>query len=348
MTALAAVALLSPGCASGAATSASVSAMWQPEPGWQRLPGGTSPSAYGVWLAVEGEREAIVKRLRAPVDGDEPELSDWRSFAWWEREPQVALHGLVAATSGLRGPATLRVDDDDEGTTLMQERVVEADNPGLFVARALGRFARTPCPTRPWLARGQLRERLARTERRGGWQTLARTTLADVADHLWRHRAGHLDALDAAPQVLQHGDPTPANLRAAPATTWSRSTGARWAPAPSVTTSGCGRWRPARTSSPCWRRTSRGWPTPRWPMRGGRRAGHGRLHSLSRLDWALRRVADGEGALAGSTHTPALRRTSTRCSGRRPRSRLCSPEPADAGQSSLAEKVSQASSVPSL
>ena len=157
--------------------------------------------------------EVIVKRLQAPVDGDPPELSDWRSVAWWEREPQVALHGLVAATSGLRGPATLRVEDDDEGITMVQERVAEADNPGLFVARALGRFARTPPPDEPWLARGQLRERLARIERRGGWQTLARTTLADVADHLWRQRARHLAALDEAPQVLQHGDPTPANLR---------------------------------------------------------------------------------------------------------------------------------------
>ena len=187
--------------------------MWQPEPGWQRLPGGTSPSAYGVWLAVVGGRDVIVKRLLAPVDGDPPELSDWRSGAWWEREPQVALHGLVAVTAGLRGPTTLRVEQDDEGTTMMQERVEESDNPGLFVARALGTFARTPTPDEPWLARGQLRERLARIERRGGWQALARTTLADVADHLWRHRDRHLATLDEAPQVLQHGDPTPANLR---------------------------------------------------------------------------------------------------------------------------------------
>ena len=37
--------------------------MWQPEPGWQQLPGGTSPSVYGVWLALEGDREVIAKRL---------------------------------------------------------------------------------------------------------------------------------------------------------------------------------------------------------------------------------------------------------------------------------------------
>lgn len=281
--------------------------MWQPEPGWQRLPGGTSPSAYGVWLALEGDREAIVKRLRAPVEGDEPELSDWRSFAWWEREPQVALHGLVAATSGLRGPATLRVDDDDEGTTLMQESVPEADNPGLFVARALGRFARTPVPDEPWLARGQLRERLARVERRGGWQTLARTTLADVADHLWRHRTGHLDALDAAPQVLQHGDPTPANLRGRDgddvvAIDWSSlGTGA--------VGHDLGLWALATREDfePLLAAYVDGLADPALAEVAAAGARVTAVYtSLSRLDWALRRVADGEGALAGKYSHPSV------------------------------------------
>lgn len=281
--------------------------MWQPEPGWQRLPGGTSPSAYGVWLALEGDREAIVKRLRAPVEGDEPELSDWRSFAWWEREPQVALHGLVAATSGLRGPATLRVDDDDEGTTLMQENVPDADNPGLFVARALGRFARTPVPDEPWLARGQLRERLARVERRGGWQTLARTTLADVADHLWRHRTEHLDALDAAPQVLQHGDPTPANLRGRDgddvvAIDWSSlGTGA--------VGHDLGLWALATREDfePLLAAYVDGLADPALAEVAAAGARVTAVYtSLSRLDWALRRVADGEGALAGKYSHPSV------------------------------------------
>ncbi|MEO5664892.1 MAG: phosphotransferase [Nocardioides sp.] len=281
--------------------------MWQPEPGWQRLPGGTSPSAYGVWLTIEGDREAIVKRLRAPVEGDEPELSDWHSFAWWEREPQVALHGLVAATNGLRGPVTLRVDDDDEGTTLMQERVPEADNPGLFVARALGRFARTPVPDEPWLARGQLRERLSRIERRGGWQTLARTTLADVADHLWRHRVGHLDALDAAPQVLQHGDPTPANLRGRDvddviAIDWSAlGTGA--------VGHDLGLWALAAREDfdPLLAAYVDGLADPTLADAAAAGARVTAVYtSLSRLDWALRRVADGEGALAGKYSHPSV------------------------------------------
>lgn len=281
--------------------------MWQPEPGWQRLPGGTSPSAYGVWLATVGGREVIIKRLHAPVDGDLPGLSDWRSVAWWEREPQVALHGLVAATDGLRGPLMLRVEDDDEGITMMQERVAETDNPGLFVARALGRFARTPPPDEPWLARGQLRERLGRIERRDGWRALARTTLADVADHLWRHRERHLATLDASVQVLQHGDPTPANLRGrvgddVVAIDWSSlGTGA--------VGHDLGLWALATREDfePLLAAYVEGLADPDLAPAAATGARITTVYtSLSRLDWALRRVADGEGALAGKYSHPSV------------------------------------------
>ena len=281
--------------------------MWQPEPGWQRLPGGTSPSAYGVWLALEGGVEVIVKRLLAPVDGDLAELSDWRSVAWWEREPQVALHGLVAATAGLRGPPTLRVEEDDEGITMMQQRVAEASKPGLFVARALGRFARTPSPDEPWLARGQLRERLARIERRDGWHTLARTTLADVADHLWRQRERHLVTLDEAPQVLQHGDPTPANLRGRDgddviAIDWS-SLGI------GAVGHDLGLWALATREDfePLLAAYVEGLADPSLAVAAAAGARITAVYtSLSRLDWALRRVADGEGALAGKYSHPSV------------------------------------------
>ena len=281
--------------------------MWQPEPGWQRLPGGTSPSAYGVWLARDGETDVVVKRLLAPTDASLPELADWRSFAWWEREAQVGLHGLVTASPGLRGPATLRAEEDAEGVTLVQEHVAEADNPGLFVARAIGRFATVPAPDVPWLAQRQLRDRLMRVERRGGWQSLGRTTLADVADHLWRQRGKHLDDLDDAPQVLQHGDPTPANLRGrvgddVVAIDWSSL--------------GTG---PVGHDLGLWALATREGFEPllaAYLVGLGRRdladmAAHGArvaavYTALTRLDWALRRVADGEGALAGKYAHPAV------------------------------------------
>ena len=53
---------------------------------------------------------------------------------------------------------------------------------------------------------------MTRVRRRGGWPTLGRTTVADVADHLWQRHDQLLDQLDALPQVAQHGDPVPGNL----------------------------------------------------------------------------------------------------------------------------------------
>ncbi len=88
----------------------------------------------------------------------------------------------------------------------------DAANSGLFAAHAMGRFAGADLGDAPWLARGQLRDRMERVARRGGWKTLTRTTVSDVADHLWRRREAMLDALDGLTQVPQHGDPVPANL----------------------------------------------------------------------------------------------------------------------------------------
>ena len=185
--------------------------MWQPEPGWHPLPGGTGPSTVGVWRAVLGDQAVVVKRLAAPGAHDPAELRDPRHVAYWRRPADVALSGVVDATPGLRAPITA-VDEDADGITLTQPWVEDAANSGLFAAHALARFAGADLGGRPWLARDQLRDRLLRVARRGGWPTLARTTVADVADHLWRRREAWLAALDALPQVAQHGDPVPANL----------------------------------------------------------------------------------------------------------------------------------------
>jgi hypothetical protein len=185
--------------------------MWQPEPGWHPLPGGSGPSTLGVWRAVLGEQAVAVKRLVAPREHDPAELSDPRHFAYWRRPADVALSGIVDATPGLRAPLTA-VEEDVDGITLTQAWVEDAANSGLFAARSLGRFAGARLDPQPWLARNQQRDRMARVARRGGWPTLARTTVADLADHLWRRRESWLDALDLLPQVPQHGDPVPTNL----------------------------------------------------------------------------------------------------------------------------------------
>ena len=165
--------------------------MWQPEPGWQRLPGGTGPSTVGVWRAVLGERPVAVKRLAAPAEHD-PAGADrppaLRLLAAGRRRGHVRHRGR--RRRGLRSP--LDASGSRRTSTASPSSTTGSRTPptaGLFAAPRHGPVRRRrPRRTPPWLARDQLRDRLARVERRGGWQTLARTTVADVADHLWRRR----------------------------------------------------------------------------------------------------------------------------------------------------------------
>lgn len=185
--------------------------MWQPEPGWHPMRGGTGTSTVGLWRASIGDRAVVVKRLAVPDRRDPPELSDPRHFAYWRREADVASFRLLDGAPGVALAAT-EVIEDAEGITLITDWVEDAANSGLFVAHALGRFAGADLAHVRWLARNQLRDRLARVDRHGGWPTLERTTVADVAEALWRRRSTFLDELDALPQVARHGDPTPTNL----------------------------------------------------------------------------------------------------------------------------------------
>lgn len=186
--------------------------MWEPEPGWHPMPGGTGPSTVGVWRTAVGDRPVAIKRLARPAPHDPGALSDPRHFAYWRREADALGTGIVAATRGLRAPSAA-VEEDEGGITITREWVEDAASSGLFVALSLGRFAGADVPKVAFLARDQLRDRLARTERNsGGWPTLARTTAADIAHHLWERRGTFLDLLDALPQVPQHGDPNVANV----------------------------------------------------------------------------------------------------------------------------------------
>ena len=184
-------------------------AAWQPDPGWVAVPGG--PASTGVWLAEVQHRTVVVKRLTPPEPDDREALRP-RAAAYWRREADVALDGLLDGSRGVRAPEVLRVEEDPGGITLWTARVDDAANNGLYLAHALGTLASTAVDDRPWLARDVLAGRLARFASRGGWPTLARTTLADVADRLWQRRTHHLAVLDALPQVLTHGDATPRNL----------------------------------------------------------------------------------------------------------------------------------------
>lgn len=282
--------------------------MWQPEPGWYPLPGSTGTSTVGVWRTVLGDQPVVVKRLAAPREHDPAEVSDPRHFAYWRRAADVVVSGITDRTPGLRSPAQTAVEEDVEGITLTQEWVEDAAISGLFAAHALGRFAGAELADEPWLATGQLRDRMQRIDRRGGWRTLARTTVADVADHLWRGRAALLDALDGLPQVPQHGDPVPGNL---PGRDGDDVVAVDWG------TLGHG---PVGADLGYYVLSARedfeplldayllglpdGLATPDQAALGARVTAVYTV--LNRAEWALARVAGGEGALAGKYRHPSV------------------------------------------
>lgn len=183
--------------------------MWYPDPDWVAVPGGTGASTLGVWR--DPGTGLLVKRLVPPGPSDA--ARERRDPWFWRREADAADQGLVSRTPGLRGPRT-RVEEDADGITLWSEPVPRQDLPGPYVAAALARFAGAELPSRAWLLTGLLGHRLERIEQRsGGWPTLARTSLADLAASLWARRGHFLTLLEGLPQVPQHGDPTPGNLR---------------------------------------------------------------------------------------------------------------------------------------
>lgn len=186
--------------------------MWQPDPAWTPLPAGGGPATVGVWRATERGRDAVVKRLGRPGPGDPSFLEDRTHAGYWRREAEVALALGVVDGPGLVPPTYLRCEEDGEGVTLFSELVVAEPPTSLLVARSLGRFAGAPYDPPPWAARRTLTDRLAIAESRGGWPTLERTTLADVAAHLWAVRGSWLTRHRDGPQGRLHGDAVPANF----------------------------------------------------------------------------------------------------------------------------------------
>jgi hypothetical protein len=283
--------------------------MWQPEPGWHPLPGGHGTSTVGVWRTVLGGRPVAVKRLGRPAEREPAELSDPRHFAYWRRAADVVTARIALDTTpGLHAPRLTSVEEDDEGITLVQDWVEDAANSGLLCALALGRFTDAALGDHPWLARGQLRDRMVRVERRGGWSTLARTTIADVADHLWRRRGALLDELDALPEVAQHGDPTPVNL---PGRDGDEVMAIDWGSLGRGPVGGdLGLYMLAAREEfePLLDAYLLGLPpelaTREQAAQGARVTAV--LTALSRAEWALARVAGGEGALAGKYRHPAV------------------------------------------
>lgn len=283
---------------------------WQPEPEWHPLPGGLGSSTVGVWRTAMGGRPLVIKRLARPRPGDPESVQDPHRHGYWRREADVLSTGIVAATSGLRSQVAA-VDEDAEGITITSEWVEPEPLPGLYLAVALGRFAGCDLPSPRFLARDQLRDRLHLIEHRGGWSTLARTTVADAADHLWNRRLALLDELDALPQVPQHGDPTTANLPARCPEDPDTAVAIDWATlgrGPVGADLGYLSLSSREEFEPLVDAYLLGLPgglATRDQVELGARAA-AVYTALSRADWALRRVAGGEGALAGKFRHPAV------------------------------------------
>jgi hypothetical protein len=185
--------------------------MWQPDPSWRPLPGVGGPSNAGLWSAEVGGHGWVVKRLAAPQERSRA-ATDPSHAGYWRREAEVALHPEVVDGPGLVPAGFGPVEEDDEGVTVWGREAAGAPPAGPFVARALGRFAGAAHSSPPWASRRLLADRLEMAEERGGWRTLARTTLADVADRLWERRHHWLDRCSAGPQGRLHGDSVPANF----------------------------------------------------------------------------------------------------------------------------------------
>lgn len=282
--------------------------MWEPHPGWHPLTGGSGGSTVGVWRTVLGDQAVVVKRLAAPVEGDPPELSEPRHFAYWRRPADVINASLVVDTPGLRSPRLGAVEEDEEGITITQEWVEDASSSGLFVAHALGRFAGGHLAPAPWLARNHLRDRMRRVERHGGWRTLSRTTVADVADVLWTRRTELLAAVDALVQVPVHGDAVPANL---PGRDGDDVLAIDWAmlgTGPVGADLGYYALAAREELEPLLDAYLLGMPdglATRDEVTLGARV-TAVYTVLNRAEWALSRVAGGEGALAGKFRHPAV------------------------------------------
>jgi len=176
---------------------------WQPSPAWTPLTAGTGQATGGVWRPPDGE---VVKRLV-------PGVTDPRHHAFWERQALVAESGVVAGTPGLRTPACLGVERDDDGITLRTAYTSPVEWAPEALAAALGRFGACSVAEPAWGARGVLRDRLRTVERRGGWRALGRAGFGSAAiEELWARREAALAALDGLPRVPTHGDAHPVNL----------------------------------------------------------------------------------------------------------------------------------------
>ena len=150
---------------------------------------------------------------------------------------------------------------------------------------------------------------MARVERRGGWPTLARTTVADVADHLWQRRGRAPGRRSTrSPRSPSTATRCPANL---PGRLGDDVLAIDWGTlghGPVGADLGYYMLSAREEFEPLLDAYLLGLPEG---LATREEVAHGArvtavLTALSRAEWALARVAGGEGALAGKYRHPAV------------------------------------------
>ncbi len=220
------------------ATSVSVRRMWQPDPDWDPLPGGTGPSTLGD-LARRPRRRRPRRQAaggpagRGPARAGRPAAPGLLATRGRPGSPPGSLEHLP----GLRAPAGGR-----RGGRRRRHRDLGVGRGGASPVRLSWRGRWPGSPRSP--ASGSAASRSRGTScaaawsapaARGGWPTLARTSVGDVADHALARPRGLAGASRraAAGRSCTATRPRP-TCAAATARTSSPSTGAAWAPDPSA------------------------------------------------------------------------------------------------------------------
>jgi hypothetical protein len=192
-------------------------------------------------VALSDDREiawsVILKMLhesRIQLDPNtEVPTSDPRGWAYWHREADVYLSGLLDDIEGLVAPRCFSADEVDGAVAMWFEDLPdqgpaawELERYGL-AARHLGRFngsylTRRPLPSDPWLSSGRVTEwtDLAgsgiRAMRSGRPDGLASAWLSERSvmriERLWSARSQLIRTLEAFPATLCHHDAGRRNL----------------------------------------------------------------------------------------------------------------------------------------
>lgn len=269
---------------------------------------GHGPASSGLWR-VPGRGAVVAKRLNRPPD-HESTAHRPDGLGFWRREADALSSGALADLPGVAALTPLDVLEDEDGLTLFLPEVVRTPLPSTDVVKGLATWAGSPVATAEWMVDDQFGQRLDALERRGGWFHLARTAAADLADAVWERRRGLRATLARAPRVFTHGDLTPGNVVGLdPA---GKVLLLDWA--------SCGLGAFGHDLGYWWLSTSetleefvraaegvRGVSLDADDTLTAARA-TAVFTAFTRADWALRRVARGEGALAAKLRHPGVAR----------------------------------------